>query len=106
MQFLLVICNLKSIFVIRFVDIQNFLVLKLTGLSFIQVSMCIPVLRLFTRVPVLFYCHFPDLLLASHRTYMQKIYRAPLDWLEEKTSKLFNSTILCITFSLILQLLC
>nr|SVE72937.1 EOG090X069M [Ceriodaphnia reticulata] len=58
-----------------------------------QVSMCIPVLRLFTKVPVLFYCHFPDLLLASHRTYVQKIYRAPLDWLEEKTTGLATTTV-------------
>nr|SVE69801.1 EOG090X069M [Eubosmina coregoni] len=55
-----------------------------------QVSICIPVLKLFTKEPVLFYCHFPDLLLASHRHWFQKIYRAPLDYLEEKTTGLAN----------------
>ncbi|XP_046636949.1 alpha-1,3/1,6-mannosyltransferase ALG2-like [Daphnia pulicaria] len=58
-----------------------------------QVSMCIPVLKTFTCVPVLFYCHFPDLLLASHRTWIQKIYRTPLDWLEEKTTGLATTTV-------------
>ncbi len=43
-------------------------------------------LRLFTKVPILFYCHFPDLLLASHKSWAQKLYRMPLDWLEEKTT--------------------
>nr|SVE93618.1 EOG090X069M [Scapholeberis mucronata] len=58
-----------------------------------QVSMCIPVLGLFGRKPILFYCHFPDLLLSSHRTWLQKAYRAPLDWLEEKTTGLATKTV-------------
>nr|SVE75125.1 EOG090X069M [Daphnia dolichocephala] len=58
-----------------------------------QVSMCVPVLRLFTSIPVLFYCHFPDLLLASHRTWIQKLYRAPLDWMEEKATGMATTTV-------------
>ena len=35
---------------------------------------------------MLFYCHFPDLLLASHKNWFQRLYRLPLDWVEEKTT--------------------
>ncbi|MCO5573387.1 hypothetical protein L7F22_027157 [Adiantum nelumboides] len=35
---------------------------------------------------VIFYCHFPDLLLAKHTNRLRKLYRAPIDWVEEKTT--------------------
>lgn len=35
---------------------------------------------------VLFYCHFPDLLLASRTGRLRALYRAPLDWLEEAST--------------------
>ncbi|KAK7501172.1 hypothetical protein BaRGS_00007657 [Batillaria attramentaria] len=50
-----------------------------------QVSACIPVLRRSGR-KVLFYCHFPDLLLTQRGSLLKRWYRAPLDWLEEKTT--------------------
>lgn len=50
-------------------------------------SACVPVLRsLRRRTPVLFYCHFPDLLLADHGGRLRRLYRAPLDWVEERTT--------------------
>ncbi|XP_028837175.1 alpha-1,3/1,6-mannosyltransferase ALG2 isoform X1 [Denticeps clupeoides] len=51
-----------------------------------QVSACIPVLRLGRRKKVLFYCHFPDQLLAARRSLLKRWYRAPLDFLEEVTT--------------------
>ncbi|XP_071593085.1 alpha-1,3/1,6-mannosyltransferase ALG2 [Heliangelus exortis] len=52
-----------------------------------QVSACIPVLRLArTRKKVLFYCHFPDQLLTKRESFLKRIYRLPLDWLEEYTT--------------------
>ncbi|KAF1528363.1 Alpha-1,3/1,6-mannosyltransferase ALG2, partial [Eudyptula minor] len=51
------------------------------------VSACIPVLRLArTRKKVLFYCHFPDQLLTKRESLLKRIYRLPLDWLEEYTT--------------------
>ncbi|KAL5015982.1 hypothetical protein ScPMuIL_005571 [Solemya velum] len=50
-----------------------------------QISACIPVLR-WSRAKILFYCHFPDMLLTARHTFLKKIYRAPIDWLEEKTT--------------------
>ena len=35
---------------------------------------------------VLFYCHFPDLLLAQKRSGIHALYRAPLDAVEELTT--------------------
>lgn len=52
-----------------------------------QVSSCIPVLRLLCpRSRVIFYCHFPDQLLARHDTLLKRLYRLPFDVLEEVTT--------------------
>ncbi|KAA6423682.1 MAG: hypothetical protein FRX49_06253 [Trebouxia sp. A1-2] len=51
-----------------------------------QVSIVIPVLQLLTRSKVLFYCHFPDLLLAQRRSRAHSAYRAPLDYAEQATT--------------------
>lgn len=68
------------------------LVLVLSGVAnydavFVDVlSGPIPILRMF-GVPVLFYCHYPDKLLCTERTsFLKRLYRAPLDWIEEKTT--------------------
>ena len=34
----------------------------------------------------MFYCHFPDLLLAQHSTILRRIYRKPIDFVEETTT--------------------
>ncbi|XP_057522821.1 uncharacterized protein LOC130802775 [Amaranthus tricolor] len=51
-----------------------------------QVSAVIPVLKLKRSMKVVFYCHFPDLLLAKHTTLLRMIYRKPIDFLEERTT--------------------
>jgi len=53
-----------------------------------QVSACIPILKLSKKAKVLFYCHFPDMLLTQRKTMLKKIYRAPIDQLEEFTTGL------------------
>ena len=50
-----------------------------------QISACIPVLRA-GRTKVLFYCHFPDMLLTQRRSFLKRLYRRPIDWLEEVTT--------------------
>jgi alpha-1,3/alpha-1,6-mannosyltransferase len=38
-------------------------------------------------VQVLFYCHYPDKLLCVRRqSLLKRLYRFPLDWLEEVTT--------------------
>lgn len=50
-------------------------------------SACIPVLRLTRRrKKVLFYCHFPDQLLTERRSLLKRLYRGPIDRLEELTT--------------------
>lgn len=59
-----------------------------------QLSAGIPLLRFIYNTPVVFYCHFPDLLLNPARgssqkvSSLRKLYRYPLDALEESTSGL------------------
>ena len=49
------------------------------------VSTPLPVL--WSRFSVLFYCHFPDKLLCTAReSWLKRLYRRPLDWLEEFTT--------------------
>jgi alpha-1,3/alpha-1,6-mannosyltransferase len=51
----------------------------------VQVPAVIPLLRL--AVPhVVFYGHFPDLLLAEHSSSLRRVYRAPFDILEHATT--------------------
>jgi len=50
-----------------------------------QISACLPVLRC-SKAKVIFYCHFPDMLLANHDNILKKIYRAPIDLVEEWTT--------------------
>jgi hypothetical protein len=62
-----------------------------------QLSTCIPFLREFTKNRVVFYCHFPDKLLANGEYVegknakkstgvLKRIYRLPMDWWEEVTT--------------------
>ncbi|XP_042042858.1 alpha-1,3/1,6-mannosyltransferase ALG2-like isoform X1 [Salvia splendens] len=51
-----------------------------------QVSVVIPLMKLKKLSKVVFYCHFPDLLLAQHTTILRRIYRKPIDFLEEMTT--------------------
>ncbi|XP_074590809.1 alpha-1,3/1,6-mannosyltransferase ALG2 [Curcuma longa] len=51
-----------------------------------QVSVVIPLLKLKRSAKILFYCHFPDLLLAQHTTMLRRLYRRPIDMIEEATT--------------------
>ena len=53
-----------------------------------QLSAGLPLLQYsYEDVPLLFYCHFPDLLLARGRdaSLLKRLYRVPFDWLEQWT---------------------
>lgn len=51
-----------------------------------QVSACVPILK-WMPCKVLFYCHYPDQLLAAHDSHLRFYYRMLLDGLEEYTMK-------------------
>lgn len=62
-----------------------------------QLSTCVPLLRMFGHSRVVFYCHFPDKLLANgafvegnivnNAGILKRLYRLPMDWLEEVTTR-------------------
>ncbi|KAF3914137.1 hypothetical protein AA313_de0207883 [Arthrobotrys entomopaga] len=59
-----------------------------------QLSACVPILRYFlpdTRI--LFYCHFPDKLLASRKSLVKSLYRIPFDWIEGFTTGLADDIV-------------
>ena len=53
-----------------------------------QLSFCIPFLSIFGRPDsrILFYCHFPDQLLAVKSSLLKRVYRLPFDKIEEWTT--------------------
>lgn len=57
-----------------------------------QISAPIPFIRWFShfrnhRTPkIIFYCHHPDMLLTKRESTLKRIYRAPIDWFEERTT--------------------
>lgn len=52
-----------------------------------QVSVVVPIVKLLLpRTKVLFYCHFPDMLLAKRESTLKRLYRMPLDYVEEVTT--------------------
>mmetsp|Transcript_30082 Transcript_30082/g.74637 ORF Transcript_30082/g.74637 Transcript_30082/m.74637 type:complete len:287 (+) Transcript_30082:223-1083(+) len=58
-----------------------------------QVSAPILLLRAFASVRVVFYCHFPDMLLAKHNSNFRKLYRVPLDFFEQATTGMAHKTL-------------
>ncbi|KAK0191556.1 glycosyltransferase family 4 protein [Armillaria mellea] len=72
---------------------------KKYGVFFVdQLSTCIPFLRILEKTRVVFYCHFPDKLLANgafiegsamqkQGSLLKRIYRFPMDWWEEITTR-------------------
>ncbi|XP_020248675.1 alpha-1,3/1,6-mannosyltransferase ALG2-like [Asparagus officinalis] len=51
-----------------------------------QVSVIVPLMKFKRSTKIIFYCHFPDLLLAQHTTTARRLYRKPIDLLEEATT--------------------
>lgn len=53
-----------------------------------QLSFCVPLLTAFSRpeARILFYCHFPDQLLAGSGGVLKKAYRKPFNYIEEVTT--------------------
>ncbi|KRZ11798.1 Alpha-1,3/1,6-mannosyltransferase ALG2 [Trichinella zimbabwensis] len=48
-----------------------------------QISAVVPLLRLFSRAKIIFYCHFPDQLLSERSSLVKSFYRFPIDQLED-----------------------
>ena len=58
-----------------------------------QVSSPIVLLRLASNAAVLFYCHFPDMLLATRKSFLRRLYRAPVNAFEEFSTGLAHKVV-------------
>ncbi|CAD6199806.1 unnamed protein product [Caenorhabditis auriculariae] len=59
-----------------------------------QVSACLCVLRMFSSAKLVFYCHFPDMLLTKRETVAKSAYRFVLDSVEEWTTSMAD--VICV----------
>ncbi|KAG0340777.1 Alpha-1,3-mannosyltransferase-like protein [Podila humilis] len=57
-----------------------------------QLSVSIPVLR-WTGAKIFFYCHFPDKLLTKRESFLKKLYRLPVDLVEEITTGMADTIV-------------
>ncbi|XP_070381218.1 alpha-1,3/1,6-mannosyltransferase ALG2 isoform X1 [Dermacentor albipictus] len=58
-----------------------------------QVSACVPILRLCRNARVVFYCHFPDLMLSKPGGLLKRIYRWPINALEQWSTGFADSVL-------------
>ena len=71
---------LAALYMILFAGFYDVIILD-------QVSIPIPFLRLFTSSQIVYYCHFPDLLLSTNRkSCLKRFYRLFIDFIEERTT--------------------
>lgn len=63
-----------------------------------QIPIGIPFIKIF-RLNILFYCHFPDLLLSQPGGSLKRFYRAPINWIEEKSMKCADRILVNSTFT-------
>lgn len=66
-----------------------------------QLSFCIPLLCCFSRpdCKILFYCHFPDQLLALKGGLLKRFYRMPFDLIEEWTTGISDQIVVNSNFT-------
>ncbi|KAF9217850.1 Alpha-1,3-mannosyltransferase-like protein [Podila verticillata] len=57
-----------------------------------QLSVSIPLLR-WTGAKIFFYCHFPDKLLTKRESILKKLYRFPVDRIEELTTGMADTIV-------------
>ncbi|KAI9344942.1 hypothetical protein BDR26DRAFT_835470 [Obelidium mucronatum] len=63
-----------------------------------QLSISLPILR-FSAARILFYCHFPDKLLAKRESFIKKLYRIPFDLMEEITTRMADCIVVNSNFT-------
>ncbi|KAF9181989.1 Alpha-1,3-mannosyltransferase-like protein [Haplosporangium sp. Z 767] len=57
-----------------------------------QLSVSVPFLR-WSGAKILFYCHFPDKLLTKRESFLKKLYRLPVDLIEEVTTGMADTIV-------------
>lgn len=83
-KFYIVFANLRQLYLI----LQLYLKRKVNQHDLYitdQLSTCMPFLHMVSRARLMFYCHFPDQLLAQRTNLAKKLYRVPFDLFEQFT---------------------
>lgn len=96
-----ILCAIFRQLYLTFVLISSLRVLEYDFFIVDQLSVCVPLLRIFGRRDsrVLFYCHFPDQLLSKKGGLLKKLYRLPFDALEEYTTGVSDRVVVNSTFT-------
>ena len=58
-----------------------------------QVSSPIALVRMLTNTATIFYCHFPDMLLATRVSLFRTLYRAPVNFIEQLTTGMAHKVV-------------
>lgn len=83
-KFFIVFANLRQLYLVlqlilnRKVNSHDLFIID-------QLSTCLPFLHVFSSAKLMFYCHFPDQLLALRSSIIKKLYRIPFDTFEQFT---------------------
>lgn len=64
-----------------------------------QLSTCLPFLHILSSAKLLFYCHFPDQLLAIRSSFIKGLYRVPFDLFEQFTMGTADSVVVNSAFT-------
>lgn len=64
-----------------------------------QLSTCMPLLHMFSDAKLMFYCHFPDQLLAQRKSLIKKLYRVPFDLFEQFTMSVADCVVVNSNFT-------
>ncbi|GAV53281.1 hypothetical protein ZYGR_0AI05650 [Zygosaccharomyces rouxii] len=83
-KFYIVFANLRQLYLV----LQLYLTRKVGQHDLYitdQLSTCMPFLHIVSSAKLMFYCHFPDQLLAQRTSLIKKLYRLPFDLFEQFT---------------------
>lgn len=91
-RFFIVFANLRQLYLVlqlalrRKLDAHDLYIVD-------QLSTCLPFLHVLSSAKLLFYCHFPDQLLALRSGIMKRLYRVPFDLFEQFTMGTADSVV-------------
>ncbi|QLL33626.1 hypothetical protein HG536_0E05370 [Torulaspora globosa] len=97
-KFFIVFANLRQLYLVLQLCLQR--KIKMHDLFIVdQLSTCLPFLHLLSNAKQLFYCHFPDQLLAQRRGILKQLYRIPFDLFEQFTIGTADSVVVNSNFT-------
>lgn len=97
-KFFIVFANLRQLYLVLQLYLQK--KTKKHDLFIVdQLSTCLPFLHVLSDAKQLFYCHFPDQLLAQRTSIIKQLYRLPFDIFEQFTTSTADSVVVNSNFT-------